>query len=81
MKWQDPNDWKGKRWDQPIIAMCSGESWEQVAKTLQSKLLGCDDIKQGYKLGSGSIPKETIDVKSYRADGANVLSIEIDHSV
>ena len=74
-----PNDWKGKRWDQPIIAMCSGESWEQVAKTLQSKLLGCDDIKQSYKLGSGAIPKETIDVKSIRSDGANVLAIEVWH--
>ena len=61
-----PKDWKGVRWDKPIIAMCSGESWEQVAKTLQSKLLGCDDIKQSYKLGTGSIPRECIDDKSDR---------------
>jgi phage terminase large subunit-like protein len=74
-----PPDWKGKVWDRPIIAMASGESWEQVAKTLQSKLLGCDDIKQGYKLGTGSIPRELIDEKSIRSDGANVLSIEIWH--
>lgn len=74
-----PKDWKGKVWDKPVIAMCSGESWEQVAKTLQSKLLGCDDIKQSYKLGTGSIPLECIDEKSYRTDGANVLSIEIWH--
>jgi phage terminase large subunit-like protein len=74
-----PKNWKGKKWDKPIIAMCSGESWEQVAKTLQSKLLGCDDIKQSYKLGTGSIPLECIDDKSYRTDGANVLSIEIWH--
>ena len=75
-----PKGWKGKVWDKPIVAMCSGESWEQVAKTLQSKLLGCDDIKQSYKLGTGSIPLECIDEKSYRTDGANVLSIEIWHS-
>jgi len=74
-----PDWWKGKRWDKPIIAMAAGESWEQVAKTLQSKLLGCDDIKQTYKLGTGSIPKEYIDEKSYRSDGQNVLSIEIWH--
>jgi phage terminase large subunit-like protein len=74
-----PPDWKGKVWDRPIIAMASGESWEQVAKTLQSKLLGCDDIKQGYKLGTGSLPRELIDEKSIRSDGANVLSIEIWH--
>ena len=61
-----PKGWKGVRWDKPIIAMCSGESWEQVAKTLQSKLLGCDDIKQSYKLGTGSIPRECIDDKSIR---------------
>ncbi len=74
-----PKDWKGMKWDKPIIAMCSGESWEQVAKTLQSKLLGCDDIKQSYKLGTGSIPRECIDDKSIRTDGANVLAIEIWH--
>jgi hypothetical protein len=43
-----PPDWKGKTWDKPIVAMAAGESWEQVAKTLQSKLLGCDDIKQTW---------------------------------
>lgn len=75
-----PHDWEGKVWDRPIIAMCSGESWEQVAKTLQSKLLGCDDIKQSYKLGTGSIPRECIDQKSIRSDGANVLAIEIHHA-
>ena len=74
-----PKDWDGKVWDKPIVAMCAGESWEQVAKTLQSKLLGCDDIKQGYKLGSGTIPKDKIDEKSIRSDGANVLAIEVWH--
>lgn len=74
-----PDGWKGKVWDKPIIAMATGESWEQVAKALQSKLLGCDDIKQSYKLGTGAIPRETIDEKSIRSDGANVLSIEVWH--
>lgn len=76
---QYPKWWKGKVYDKPIIAMCTGESWEQVAKTLQAKLLGCDDIKQAYKLGTGAIPKETIDDKSIRSDGANVLAIEVWH--
>jgi phage terminase large subunit-like protein len=75
-----PKWWKGKVWDKPVVAMCSGESWEQVAKTLQSKLLGCDDIKQSYKLGTGAIPKEAIDDKSIRTDGANVLALEVWHA-
>ena len=75
-----PKGWKGKVWDKPIIAMAAGESWEQVAKTLQSKLLGCDDIKQSYKLGTGSIPRECIDEKSIRTDGPNVLAVEIWHA-
>ena len=75
-----PPHWKGKIYESPIIAMCSGESWEQVAKTLQSKLLGCDDIKQSYRIGSGAIPRELIDVKSIRSDGANVLAMEVWHS-
>lgn len=74
-----PKGWKGKVYDKPIIAMAAGESWEQVAKTLQAKFLGCDDIKQSYKLGTGSVPRECIDEKSYRTDGANVLSIEVWH--
>jgi len=74
-----PKGWEGKVYDRPIIAMAAGESWEQVSKTLQSKLLGCDDIKQAYKLGTGAVPKECIDEKSYRTDGANVLSIEVWH--
>ena len=74
-----PKGWKGKVWDQPVVAMATGESWEQVAKALQSKLLGCDDVKQAYKLGTGSIPRECIDDKSLRTDGANVLAIEIKH--
>lgn len=75
-----PKGWKGKVWDKPIIAMAAGESWEQVAKTLQSKLIGCDDIKQSYKLGTGSIPRDLIDPKSIRTDGPNVLAMEIWHS-
>ena len=75
-----PPHWKGKVYESPIIAMCSGESWEQVAKTLQSKLLGCDDIKQSYRLGSGAIPRELIDFKSIRSDGANVLAMEVWHT-
>ncbi len=75
-----PKGWNGKVWDHPIIAMATGESWEQVSKTLQSKLLGADDIKQSYKLGIGSIPRDCIDEKSIRTDGPNVLSIEIRHS-
>ena len=74
-----PKGWKGMKWDKPIIAMASGESWEQVSKTLQNKLLGCDDIKQSYKLGTGAIPRECIDEKSMRTDGANVLAIEVWH--
>ena len=74
-----PPHWKGKVYESPLIAMCSGESWEQVAKTLQSKLLGCDDIKQSYRLGSGAIPRELIDFKSIRSDGANVLAMEVWH--
>jgi phage terminase large subunit-like protein len=75
-----PKWWKGKVFDQPIICMVSGESWEQVAKALQSKLLGVDDIKQGYKIGTGSIPRDAIDEKSIRTDGANVLAVEIRHT-
>ena len=71
-----PEWWKGKKFDSPIVCMAAGDSWELVAKTLQNKLLGCDDIKQGYKLGTGSIPRECIDEKSYRSDGANVLRSE-----
>ena len=72
-----PKGWKGRIFEGSILCMCSGESWSQVAKTLQAKLLGCDDAKQEYKLGTGAIPRDCIDEKSIRTDGANILSCEI----
>ena len=74
-----PKDWEGRTYDHPIIAMCSGESWQQVAKALQAKLLGCDDIKQKYKLGTGAIPLDNILEDTIRSEGPNVLSVEIQH--
>jgi phage terminase large subunit-like protein len=71
--------WEGKRFESNITAYAAGESWAQVALVLQKELLGTEDIKLKYKLGSGAIPRDCINLDSIRADGPNVQSIEIRH--
>lgn len=74
-----PDWWEGVRFTTNITAYAAGESWPQVALVLQKELLGTEDIKLRYKLGTGAIPRMNINLDSIRADGANVLSIEVEH--
>lgn len=74
-----PEWWAGKRFDEPVRAFCSGESWSQVALVLQKELLGTEDIKLRFRLGTGAVPRDLIIEDSIRSDGPNVLSIEIRH--
>lgn len=74
-----PDDWGGKVFEEPITTMVMCESWELTAKVLQDKLIGTDDIKATYKIGTGYIPKKCIKMDSFRNDGPNVHAVEIKH--
>jgi phage terminase large subunit-like protein len=74
-----PDWWTGRRWSGPITAFVAGEGWEQVSRVLQQELLGVADVKLRHGLGTGSIPRECIELDTIRSDGANVMAVEIRH--
>jgi phage terminase large subunit-like protein len=50
-----PDDWKGYRFDRPIVGWVCGETGEVVRDTVQKVLVG-----RPGQLGTGSIPKDAI---------------------
>lgn len=70
---------EAKRYDKPVTVMVAGEGWEQVARVLQSELLGSPDVKINDQLGTGAIPRNAIVFETMRNDGANCLGCEIRH--
>jgi phage terminase large subunit-like protein len=50
-----PKWWKGRRFDRPIKARCSGDTSKTVRDIIQEKLLGAPS-----DIGSGLIPRESI---------------------
>jgi phage terminase large subunit-like protein len=56
-----PKNWKGKSGTNPSLPWPQVNLGSKLPNTATVKLLGCDDIKQSYKLGTGSIPREKID--------------------
>ena len=74
-----PDWWKGYRYTAAITAMVAGEGWSQVAMVLQQELLGTQDVKLINNIGTGALPRDTIDLSSMRNDGANCLGVSIRH--
>jgi phage terminase large subunit-like protein len=75
-----PEWWTGYRYTSAITAMVAGEGWSQVAMVLQQELLGTQDVKLTDNIGTGALPKDTIDLTSMRNDGANCLGVSIRHT-
>jgi phage terminase large subunit-like protein len=75
-----PDWWTGYRYTTAITAMVAGEGWSQVAMVLQQELLGTQDVKLTNNIGTGALPKDTIDLVSMRNDGANCLGVSIRHT-
>ena len=74
-----PAWWAGRKWNKPISAFVTGESWDQVARVLQEELVGTSDSKIQHAIGTGAIPRKNIVLDTMRNDGANVMSLEIRH--
>jgi phage terminase large subunit-like protein len=74
-----PDWWTGYRYTAAITAMVAGEGWSQVAMVLQQELLGTQDVKLTANIGTGALPKDTIDLATMRNDGANCLGVSIRH--
>lgn len=56
-----------------------GVSQESVNNVLMKELLGVSDCRDLSKLGTGSIPKDCIDIFSMVKDGARCLKVRINH--
>ena len=74
-----PDWWQGRKFDEPTRVFAAGESWSQVALVLQKELMGTEDAKLKFKLGTGAIPKRLIQEDTIRSDGSNIISVEIRH--
>lgn len=74
-----PEWWPGRRWTGAVTVFVAGESWAQTALVLQNELLGTSDARSTQDLGTGAIPRANIVTDSIRAEGANIVSVEILH--
>lgn len=57
-----PSWWQGKRFNYPINCWCASDSHSRVKKTAQYYLLG-----DSWDVGTGMLPRDTIDIKSIRS--------------
>src|SRR6476661_9976076 len=70
-----PDWWRGRRFDQPIVAWACGETNEVVRDTIQRILVG----RAGYE-GTGSIPKDAIaELVSARGIAGALDTIKVRH--
>lgn len=75
-----PPDWKGCKLDETNSDFWAiGVSQESVNNVLMKELLGVSDCRDLTNLGTGTIPKENIDVWSMVKDGARCLKVRIKH--
>ncbi len=56
-----------------------GVTLDSVKNVLQKELIGTNDAKNSDSIGTGSIPKQCIDIESVSRDGARLKSVKIKH--
>lgn len=79
-----PDWWNGYRVTNDHIGTARvlwaiGVSADSTRTTLQKELLGTDDARQRDKIGTGSIPRERINMDSLVCDGESVRSFRVFH--
>ena len=75
-----PPGWKGKVFTKPILAWAIGITGDSTRKVLQKVLLGVDTAKMLDQVGTGSIPRDCIDLKLLERDGHIVRAAKVRHS-
>lgn len=77
-----PENWKGRRINSANnIFWAVGITLQSVCDVVQKELLGTNDFRNDQELGTGSIPKECIELKTgLIPDGGKVKQILIKHS-
>lgn len=76
-----PDWWEGNRIQgSGKVYWCIGFNLKMVREIQQKALLGTDNIGQIEEIGSGSIPRDCIEMKGIIKDGARVETIYIRHT-
>lgn len=55
-----PDWWEGRRFDDPIVAWAAGDTNPKTKEIIQAKLFGTDDYRLENKMGTGIIPRDSI---------------------
>lgn len=74
-----PEWWNGRKLEDTGKYWAIGVSQESVNSVLMKELLGVTDCRHLSELGTGSIPKDCIDLFSMQKDGARCIQVRIKH--
>ncbi|MGR5435253.1 terminase large subunit domain-containing protein [Vibrio owensii] len=74
-----PDDWKGKRFNKPILAWAVGTTGDQVKDVLQKELFGTQTVKDEKSIGTGAIPRDCIEMDMLVKDGHRITGATIKH--
>lgn len=74
-----PDWWEGHKFKKPILAWAVGITGDSTRKVLQKELFGTPMGKDKDEIGTGSIPRDLIDIESLEKDGNIIKIAKIKH--
>lgn len=76
-----PEWWNGRKFDfkEPATFWAIGVSQDALASSLYKNLLGVTDCRNLTDLGSGTIPRDNINIFSLVKDGARCIQLRVKH--
>lgn len=74
-----PEWWTGQRFRIPILAWAVGITTESTRKVLQKELLGSVVGRDESVMGTGSIPRDDVDLDTIERDGNTVKMVRVKH--
>lgn len=74
-----PDWWTGHKFDEPIKAWAIGITTDSTRKVLQYELLGTIDARDTDAIGTGAIPRDTINIKALEKDGPSAKVVRVNH--
>ena len=75
-----PDWWEGKKYDRPVNLWIAGPDGRHNRDVLQKRLFGTDNKKLNKELGTGMIPRESINMDSVVSVRSNdIESVKIKH--
>lgn len=72
-------EWEGLRYESPILAWAIGITSDSTRTVLQKELLGTAMARAEIEIGTGTLPRASIDFGTMTRDGNTVKSLKIQH--